>query len=59
MYDIKLQGITKKFEAFTAAKAATQSPNNEQEPIVNPIPPQVVRENEVKQEITANFAETN
>ncbi|MEY3416978.1 MAG: cell division protein FtsZ [Bacteroidota bacterium] len=51
--------IFEEFEAFTAAKAATQSPNNEQEPIVNPIPPQVVRENEVKQEITANFAETN
>ena len=50
--------IFEEFEAFTAAKAATQSPNNEQEPIVTPIPPQVVRENEVKQEITTNFTET-
>jgi cell division protein FtsZ len=51
--------IFEEFEAFTAAKAATLSPNNEQEPIVNPIPPQVVRENEVKQEVTNNFAETS
>ena len=48
--------IFEEFEAFTASKAATQTPNAE-EPIVSPIPPVIPVTNEVRQEIVTEFIE--